>query len=661
MTQIAIVGAGPMCCYFIERIIANNDTLKDNLKIDIFERSGHFGSGIFHHSQQSHSNLLNRSFSEVAVHYNQEKNSASIDKIPDKLSFDFKSYCADLGVDINDNFPSRAIHGKALEQAFIKYVDYLKYEKNVSINIHHDEVTFAENHDNKILIRSEKGNEIITDKLIILTGHTGNKNENILQKINVPSHTKTIVINDFYGEDVGDVSYEQKNIFILGTGLTCIDIVLNIFEKDRKSFSSDHTYIPNNKEPNIVYCVSRSGIPISSRTNDFDVLSKYKFTYFLSKNIQRLRDRLKQVSTTKMNRYKQPQLDFEEHIFPLMIMEKILIYYTTLCGEEYFTERMKYIIDDCYEQFIKDLKLDIDSLINKINAVFKYDFEQLQSSQKIQDSFSLHIARVLFSCKNNPFYHNSINFMDLKDSENFWGHKFSADYLSFNYDRMINPLNYYSIEDYLQHDIYNARQGMSYNPWKACQEIVWRSGRKILKEACSFSSLSPASHAVFVKKYKTFFNKFANGASPHTNQKILSLIKGGYLRYKKLEELDVKKNSRGYVQVDNHPIDYLFKGYISEFDITTSKNSFFLSLKKSKLIKTIKDEIHPDLPENILVDKSYSPINDANRVDDRMFIFGCPVDNYSFFDTSLIRPKSVEYIITQFDLVVKRILGELHS
>ena len=185
---LSIVGAGPSCVYVLERLAANVSSAKSPffINVNIFEKSGEFGSGQVHSTRQPKSSFLNRIAGQVAFAADEtvEESGPLISK-EERLVLNewcMKEYkrTGDLAYQLApEDWPKRYVHGHALRHYFYKYCDILKSSPFVNLRIYHAEVVdIIETGKTFLLIsKGENDEKHESDYVLFATGHSENDPE----------------------------------------------------------------------------------------------------------------------------------------------------------------------------------------------------------------------------------------------------------------------------------------------------------------------------------------------------------------------------------------------------------------------------------------------------------------------------------------------------
>jgi hypothetical protein len=357
---LAIVGAGPNCVYVLERLLCNALHERDpfNIEIVIFEKSGIFGAGKVHNYLQPKSSVLNRIAGQVSFAADESnKNAQALLPKEERVNLSEwakREFIKNNNEDFNisqEDWPKRYVHGFALKEHFERYVDRLNKHPKVSVRLITGEVfdvSSTESAALKIAYRNDKKEtELLVDDILFVTGHSSNDPERS-EKSNsyyrfakkfdlkyIPSAyplEDCIPLKDITSSDV---------IGCDGMGLTSIDLVLFFTEgtggRFLKNKDNELIYERSGREPKLIVPFSESGLFIFSRPFNAKQVNleryEHKAVFFTKSSVSFLRKKFgKEVF---IGDKKVCQLDFEMHIWPLMLLEMYFLYYKTLYGENF--------------------------------------------------------------------------------------------------------------------------------------------------------------------------------------------------------------------------------------------------------------------------------------------------------------------------------------
>jgi len=347
--NIAIVGGGPLSTYSMERLAAllPQATLQIPINIFVFERSGRFGAGEVHNDLQSPTSYMNRITGQIALGLDGSS-TVSDQLLPQELRLTFHEWCKKQYEATSDEQfnlshraePTRRLHGRALRQMFDRYVQQLKAIKNVSVTLFDKEVTdISPAAGNRYNIICGDETYAQADHILFVTGHT---------KQILPEHILYAYPLEQFNEKIIPAG---STVGVQGLGLTAIDVFLYLTEGRGGKFVEKNgqlEYLPSGREPKKIIGFSPSGLLITSRPVNVkdNTQLEHKAVFFTADAIKTLRQNF--GVPAKLSHGTVLQLDFEIHLFPLLMLEMAYVYYKTLFGTD---TREK--VWDRYENFLQ--------------------------------------------------------------------------------------------------------------------------------------------------------------------------------------------------------------------------------------------------------------------------------------------------------------------
>ena len=260
--SISIIGFGAAGTSVFVQLIKKLESKKivgQNLIINIFEKENKLTRGIAYSSDQPSSLLntkVNRSsiFGDGSSHFFNwvKKNIHTLSEIYPDLS--------NLS---EDSFLPRSLFGMYLDQTFEYYANVAK-NLNIKVNILMDEVIDIVEEECNTFLYTKTGHKLITNKIIFSTGHiyssTFKKFENVSNFFNTP-YPESTVLNSIS---------KEKNILIIGSRLTAIDLAMAFLSKQHKGK---------------ITLASRSGLMPMIRSEPFNYTPKFISPATIKKNI----------------------------------------------------------------------------------------------------------------------------------------------------------------------------------------------------------------------------------------------------------------------------------------------------------------------------------------------------------------------------------------
>ncbi|MGQ2871438.1 FAD/NAD(P)-binding protein, partial [Leptospira santarosai] len=352
--HLAIVGGGPRATYAMERLSAEIERIHDgfSLVVHVYEQSGEFGAGRVHSSQQAKTSMLNRTCRQVS--FAADETVIGTGKLrPTTERPTLHEWCrnyfektGDPEFNLDpDDWPKRYQHGLALREMFNSYLNDLRNVSNVRVLLHSEEVVdILPSKESRYLIESAKGIRRPADQVLLVTGHSNNRTSRdpLKQKfIKFATECDSDYVPFAYPLEENlntDLSNSTKTIAFDGMGLTTIDQILFLTEGRGGSFlileNGTLRYKPCGKEPKQICAFSASGVFPFARPENYkersDFVFEHKGVFLTCTAINRLRDVVSEKSMLAKDRC--TQLDFQTHVFPLVLLEMAYVHYTTLFG-----------------------------------------------------------------------------------------------------------------------------------------------------------------------------------------------------------------------------------------------------------------------------------------------------------------------------------------
>jgi hypothetical protein len=713
--QLAIIGAGPSCVYVLERITAYaTHTLHPfSLDLYIFDRSGQFGSGEVHSTQQPKSSFLNRIAGQVSFAADETiQDSGPLLPSGDRLAL--HEWCRQQYQQTKDeifnikaeDWPKRYIHGLALKYYFERYCSILKYScPYINLKINHAEVLDIIEKENKFLLITDdpKLGTFEADHVLFATGHSSNdpsKCETVKTYVEFSKKHSATYVPSAYPLEYSIPSEKIGNKTVVacdGMGLTAIDIILYLSEGRggifEKSSSGKLKYKPSGLEPSRVIPFSGSGLftfarPFNAKERNLEEL-EHKGIFLTDTAIDELRKSVGKPIEIKYFgiRY---QLDFERHIWPLIILEMSFVYYKTLLGD-FFAEYVKKSLLPVYKNYLSnggdDLEIPqiIDNLIeplekcvDEVASLIDSVFLGQQSLSRISNvdypwNLPETINRYIDVIYGNSFREEIKEALKRNDSINSIVKKYTSPFdhklmLKENKFKWIDQIQPIKLEDYNSPESYQkallrfmhkdhlwAAQNNLDNPAKAAADGVWRDLRPVLAHAADFGGLNAKSHKIFLDIYMRYHNRLCNGAALEVMEKMMALIEFGML--------DVSVGPNAHLQMDmstgkfrvqgpntgaNYEIDFLIDAKVHAFDPEKDIRPLYPNLYRRGLIQKWQN---PSLdgnhfePGGLALTPDFHPIRINGQIDRRLTFLGPPTEGIMFFQLGALRPNKNHHVM----------------
>lgn len=265
---IAIIGFGPRGLYSLECLIQHSiatNTLK-SLKVFVFDYNTELGTGIAWTLTQSESNWINISNRALEKLKGRQAVEFLELKIPEFPSYrDW--YIANISKQYNcneDRYPPRAIMGQYLNQRALTLLSPLI--ANNTVLLINDRVEHVEWKQTKFQIRSRNSKIYSTDQCLLTIGHTSTApTDEVIEHKNHASKNQYLYIDNPYEDDVTSKSFSGKNVFIMGLGLSMLDVLRMLTMDKGGTFSEKDSLLlefsPSEKVPQSIIPYSFDGLP----------------------------------------------------------------------------------------------------------------------------------------------------------------------------------------------------------------------------------------------------------------------------------------------------------------------------------------------------------------------------------------------------------------
>ncbi len=582
--RLAIVGAGPSCCYVLDRLVATADELLAGVRltIDVFDRTGQFGAGLVHSTRQPRTSYLNRIVGQVAFAADESVEEAG-ELLDPSLRPTLHQWCQQRFEETGDpefdlapeDWPKRYMHGLALQDCFERYVALLREHRAVDLRLHEAEVLDIIDRGTELELLADRGEQksYRADHVLLVTGHSSNDARDVpaLRQMTefVGRSGAKYVPSAYPLEDSlsDEIAAGEHVIAISGMGLTAIDIILYLTEARGGRFESREDrleYVPSGREPRSIVPFSEAGLftfarPFNAKEKDLAKL-EHKGIFLTCDAVDRLRESAG-VPIDLGQFEERKQLDFERHLLPCVLLEMAYVYYRTMLGEE-LAEHLRAAASERYEAFLagrapagdpvtlllEPVQALVDQAAALIDGVLTGE-QQLSALSEGDDhtwparpAFRRHLE-VIFGAAAQEIEQSLtagasvVEALDGRESP--FAHPLLLRDKIFSWQGMIRPIapeRQGSREDYKNAmvelfgvDHSWAAQGNVENPAKAAADGVWRDLRPVLAYAIDFGGLTARSHKRFLQTYMRHHNRLANGAGLEVMERIRALVEQGFV------------------------------------------------------------------------------------------------------------------------------------
>jgi cation diffusion facilitator CzcD-associated flavoprotein CzcO len=670
--RLAIVGAGPYGTYALERLAAIRQATppRVGLELHVFEKSGAYGSGRIHDPNQPSSNRLNRIASELAFAADSEElhGGAIRAKRETLLTWSQREPRQQESQDrvTTHSWPERGLHGQALREHFLQYIDELNATPDTQVFLYPSEVVdIDEATDNSYRVHFSADDQrdfVVVDEVLLVTGH--------------PLHNVRPEDPDARGE-VHAYPLEQNlsedrvgtsaRVGCRGMGLTAIDVVLYLSEGRGGTFlrkGSELVYQPSGREPSAIVLTSRSGMLPKAKAPRVHSRS-HVASFFTSDNI----DAMRLASCTAKGHPRTRQLDFEHDVLPLMLLEMATIYYGRLYGQSIAdplhriatvaasahvaaapSKRSK-MRPDAGHQVLAEITKYVRLLERELADSLSTGAPPEQGSPQ-EDRLNHYLRASSMEEADSQSEPNSRNGRTVASGEQSrfdWAeisnHEFAT---SSAGDLRISVINT------LEEDLARASRGSDLDPQKAAVEGVWRDQRETIRHAVEFGGLTPSSHRVFRERYEPLYNRISNGPGADVLEKILALVKVGLVEVAGPgsrfvgEPAGAKVVAPGAVSVS--PVDIVVDARVPDFDPRRNSGQLYSNLIERGLVRlwAHKDDAReepPYVPGGLDVMPDFRTVSAAGIANDRISALGAPCEGAMFFKHGAFRPNRGHYVM----------------
>ncbi|HZO07561.1 MAG TPA: isocitrate lyase/phosphoenolpyruvate mutase family protein, partial [Solirubrobacterales bacterium] len=702
--RLAIVGAGPSCTYIVERLAATASQLADGLRLhlDVFDRSGQFGAGSVHSTEQPRTSYLNRIVGQVAFAADESVQGAGplldAEQRPTLHEWCRRRFeqTGDPTFDLAaEDWPKRYVHGLALRESFQRFVEILASHEGVTVELHETEVVDLVDRGQRLELLTADGDARLADHVVLATGHSANQplrpRERELAEFAARSAT-TYVPSAYPLEEhvVGEVAAPGSVVACNGMGLTAIDIALYLTEARGGRFERAENgrlrYLPSGREPRLIVPFSESGLftfarPYNGKEVDLDRF-QHRSVFLTREAIDRLRASVGRPGADA----ERPQIDFERDVFPVLLLEMAHLYYRTLLGEE-LGAQLRECATPAYERFLDgDVGGGAASLLAAADQIFDEAVQLLdpvlagtsdhavlsrgERSWSAERAFRRHLE-VVFGAEQGARAGDRIAGGEpvreaLDGLASAHGHELELAGKRFSWEAAIEPIaaadqgdpeSYRrAMLEFIERDHRWAAQGNLENPAKAAADGVWRDSRPVLAYAVDFGGLTAASHRAFLETYMRHHNRLANGAGLEVMERIQALAEHGLL--------DVSIGPEARVDLDEDAgcfrivggrtgavveADTLIGGTVHPFDPERDVLPLYPNLLRRGLIRKWRNadaaggEAYE--PGGLDLSSRFHPRRADGEVDGRLTLLGPPSEGVMFFQLGALRPNQDHHVM----------------
>ncbi|MFB6977576.1 FAD/NAD(P)-binding protein [Streptomyces scopuliridis] len=709
--RLAIVGGGPSCTYVLDRLAATAKAAAGPVPLDIhiFDRAGQFGSGQVHSPDQPVNSVLNRIAGQVAFAADESVVGAG-PLLPREDRPTLHEWCRakyeETGDPVFDlvaeDSPRRYVHGLALADRFQRYVGMLREVPGVAVHLHHKEVTdLEEMPGGRLGVLCGDGERVIdADHVLMLTGHSSSDPARYPRQAEwsrfAERHQAVFVPSVYPLENAFAPGQAGPGTTVgcAGMGLTGIDVILHLTEGRGGVFAEgpDGTlvYRASGREPDSIVMFSHSGLftftrPFNAKERDTGTL-EHRGVFLTEEAIHRLRRSAGRPVT--IGDREQRQLDFRDHVFPVMALEMAQVYYTTLLGED-FGRRLEEAARPEYETFLADgggsapsdtsvqrllapLEVLVDQAAATLDAVLSGELGLTEAKERDWDAEAAlrRVLEVIFGPEQAgalaAWSDDPVGFAAaVAAAESPWLHPKSVAGQRFSWERLIRPIERDSFAtpeeyraamlDFLDLDRRWAVQGNLSNPAKATADGVWRDLRYVIAAAVDFGGLHAASHRDFLDVFMRHLNRLCNGSALEVMEKIRALVRHGLVDVSAGPQASVAPDEEsgrfvvhGGVTGAVLPVGILVDSRVHPFDAENDVLPLYPNLLRRGLVRTwVNPGVDaPDFaPGGLDLTEDFHPVRGDGEVERRLTMLGWPSEGVMFFQYGALRPNQNHHIM----------------
>jgi hypothetical protein len=677
--NLVIVGGGPLATYALGQLIVVLQDLPSTvrLQVSVFDRAGSFGAGDVHSDRQARTSYLNREAGLIAFAADESSTMATR-LLPTRLRPTFHEWCMEQLAHTGDpsfniqpaEMPLRFIHGMALRDMFGRYVNELRRLPRVSVSLKEAEVVDVLRSGNPgspflVQARNPRPFDVAADHILFVTGHSSNR-----PSIHDASQSGIRHIENAYplNERITmSTAPAGAVIGVNGLGLTAIDVFLHLTEGRGGHFRTETggelTYVRGGNEPAVIVAASPSGIPVSGKARNQKILDpgrlQHRAVFFSKDAICRLRACAGRGRLDDGGR-----LDFSRHLLPLIALEMAYVYYRTLLGPR-FAQRLKEAVDGRYEAFLSGggpwsssgadylLEPAQDAFMRVTDVMCTLSRPVPPEISEMTDVF----RRVLYG---------SVNICPPVGTPSPWGHSIDIRDHRFDWRQMLEPITadpgsagevwHKRVMAYLHTDVKFCIQGNVDNPVKAACDSVWRDLRPEITFAVDRGGLGADSQREFISRYWRYYNRLGNGPGITPLRKLIALADAGLIDFSVGPKPEVIHNGDGTftflgtVTGASRKVDAIIDAWVHPFSPADDIAPLYRNLIRSGLVRQWRNPGgHPgetDLLVGALdLDEAHHPLSASGHAERRLTFLGAPVEGLKYFQLSVGRPNSDNYVL----------------
>ena len=436
-------------------------------------------------------------------------------------------------------------------------------------------------------------------------------------------------------------------------------------------------YSPSGAEPASIVAFSRSGMfpfarPYDGKAAD-PARSEHRGIFFTYEAVERLRSSAGRPVSISGRICR--QLDFENHILPIVVLEMAVLYYRVLFGDEFADLLVESARPD-YELFLErgggdqlaqgaatdrlllaGVEHSASAAATAVDAVLTGGNASLIDDQLLAAIVARYL-QVIFGPDRGRQLCGWLSQPDrlaaeIAASESPFRHPLRATENLFSWGRMIRPVTpapdyQKALLDFMDRDHRWAAQNNLWNPAKAAIDGVWRDLKGVFARVVNFGGLTAASHRRFLDVYLPYHNRLVDGAPLEVMEKIKALMEHGLLDLSvgpgaevHLDEKTRECHIRGPISAVSRRVDTVIDCRVPAFDADCEVAPLYPNLLRKGFVRKWRNPEHDGegfAPGGLDLTDRFHPITAEETVDTRLTFFGPPSEGMKLFQSSVLRP-----------------------
>ncbi len=704
MIKIAIVGGGPNGMYFLNGLhsIFKDLNVRENVSVTMYDRHGYFGSGWPHSPAQAKTSMLNRIVGQLS--FAPDKTNNASDSFPKSTRITFsewleKKYKATHSerYKLNaDDFPTRELYGESLVEICNALVNEVR-QAGVSVSLIKDSIKQISKSQGKYQLTGEFYPQSAEfDVVLLATGH-----QESIDNFYLAGTLKKYTEYYNFAYPLFDVpDWQKKSIAVIGMGLTAIDTLLYYTENKGGTFFREKgqlRYCASGNEPKRLYALSRSGYFTYSRPHNAKEvdLAKYEHQgYFFTRL---LIDQMRQHLGNPTHPDSSPenhslQLDFDIHVFPLLMLELQLCYYRILFGPEVLSIMIaesrplveQFIagnraVNSQKESALNWLTQATDRLAREVIFLIRRFLNEGTKSSFHWVPVEAIVKRYVYVISaQEPGKESDLQQFSLSalSAPSPWEHKVEPESHLFNWDIVVNPIRNMDFAPgtpwrerllaFMHWDRRQSEQGNLDNPYKGACDDVFRDLRQTVVYAVDFGGITPATYNNMLKDFYAVHNRAANGNCIALMEKIEALIKADVVdvtyAQSNIQVHDEQVWLHSLSQAGEYTrVDAMIDAKLHNFSVRKARNPLFRDLIDAGIASYwVHKDIHgvECAASGFNITRHFQFINrDGKR--ERCFCVGQPSEGIMFFQNGSIRPNVNHHVANDLLVCMTAVKNEL--